>query len=502
MAYEEKPWYDPWVPPWWRGDDTLSDQEWYQKKQKAFVEENGYFITLPEFEDIIHIRKPPEISKAEYKEWSWAQKKGTIPNIHPAKKDYLDLKRRRFESIMATPQPGWMQKVASVLTWLDDTEDAVSTAVMIARFALKLTPRIGARFVPYLGWALLAGDILTLGQMTWSMVSIGGGTPTGKKRRLYEKASMNPFSKSGKLRRATKLAKKLPTAGELIEGLQTLDNLAGVGVSFGPIMGCLNDFAAGAVRKFTGEKVSIRLAGQSGAPTHQRIMRGLTTAPDIWNGSPDWDDELYEMSLLAYGVGISQLEAEGVDISTEYNEIEDWTDYEVEGRRPWKDDTIWMLEENGINIEESIGWPTNGKRWISYGERAEGTITNFQDKFKKWAERNTHSQQAYMTSQYMVQATEYFLEHGEDPDNVKYQFNDEMALVLNTYHNNFFPEPGTSDEKIRGWIARCKAYKAESGVLPPTRYQKWMGEQEGIIWTDHPPEKNIGLAAEIWPEFA
>lgn len=502
MTIEEKPWYEPWVPPWWKSGDTIQDQAWYPKLQKAFVEENGYYITLPEFEDIIHIRKPPTISNEEYKEWSKARALGRPPNIHKAKEDYLDLKRRRFESILATPSPGWLQKVASVMTWLDDTEDAISTAVMISRFALKLIPRIGARFVPYLGWALLAGDVMSLGNMAWNMCSIGGGTPTGGKRRLYEQSSMNPFNKAGKLRRAAKLAKKLPTAGELIEGLQTLDNLAGVGVCFGPIVGSVQDFISGAVRSAMGEKVTIRLPGMSTDPANVRIMRGLTTAPDIWNGSPVWDDEVYEMSLLAYGVGMTQLQAEGVDISTAYDEIEDWSTYEVEGRRPWKEDTIWMLEENGVNIEESIGWPTNGKRWISYGERAEGTIKNFQAKFRPWAKRNTYSQQAYMTSQYMVQATETFLEKGEGKDNVEYQFDDEAALILNTFHNNFFPEPGTSMAKMEKWVKRCKDYKATYGELPPTRYQKWMGEQEGIIWTDHPPEKNIGIAAEIWPEFA
>jgi len=339
---------------------------------------------------------------------------------------------------------------------------------------------------------------MSLGQMVWGMASIGR---TGK-RRKWDWGEFNPFNKKGKISRAKRLAKKLPGAGEMIEALQTLDNVAGVGVSFGPIMGCLNDFVAGGIRSAAGAKVTIRLPDMSRDPANVRIMRGLTTAPDIWNGSPEWDDELYEMSLLAYSVGMTQLVESGVDISTAYDEIDDWTDYEVEGRRPWKEDTIWMLEEAGINIEESIGWPTTGKRWISYGERAEGITKGFQGKFGAWAKRNTNSLSAYATNQYMIQAVEMFMENGEGAENVEYQLVDEEALVMNTFHNSFYPEPGTPDDKIEKWFARCKAYKTEFGVLPPTRYQQWMGEQEGIIWIDHPPEKFIGLAAEIWPEFA
>jgi len=35
--------------------------QWYPSRRKAFIEENGYYITLPEFEDVIHFRVPPKI---------------------------------------------------------------------------------------------------------------------------------------------------------------------------------------------------------------------------------------------------------------------------------------------------------------------------------------------------------------------------------------------------------------------------------------------------------
>ena len=502
MPVGRGPWYEPWIPPWWREAPTVEEQEHYARQRDAFVEENGYYITLPEFEDIIHIRKPPEISRAEYQEWKQAREQGRPPNIHLAKADYLDLKRRRMESIMATPQPGWAQKIGSVMTWLDDSEDAISTGVMIGRFALKLLPRVGARFVPYLGWALLAGDLMSMGQMLWKVGTTGTGTARKGKRRGYDKVSRNPFARQAKIARAAKLAKKLPGVGETIEALQTLDNVAGVGVSFGPIMGALNDLVAGGIRRIMGEPVTIRLPSFSRDPANIRIMRAITTAPDLWNGSPDWDDEVYQNSLLAYGIGMTQLAQTGVDIGTAYDEIEDWTDYEVEGRRPWKPETVWMLEDENVNIEESIGWPTTGNRWISYGERAAQTVASFQTKFQAWALRNTHDHTAYAVNQYMIQATEMFLQGAVGPENVTYQDGDEMALIMNTFHNNFYPPPDTPDEKIQGWINRCKTYKAGSGELPSTRYQKWMGEKEGIEWSETLPIRNVGIAAEIWPEFA
>jgi len=104
-----------------------------------------------------------------------AKRENREPNIHREKANYLDLKRRRFESVLASPQPGWLQKIGSVMTWLDDCEDTLSTGVLLGRFALRLMPRIGARFVPILGWALLATDIIELGSMAWKMGTAGTG---------------------------------------------------------------------------------------------------------------------------------------------------------------------------------------------------------------------------------------------------------------------------------------------------------------------------------------
>ena len=501
MTPREAPWYEEWIPPWWRDDEPIQEQDWYPALREAFVEENGYYITLPEFEDIIHIRKPPQISEEVYNEWNRARIEGRPANIHPAQNDYLNLKRRRFESILASPQPGWMQKIGSVMTWIDDTEDALSTGVLIARMALKIVPRVACRFVPILGWALLATDVLSIGSILWKMGTGGRMAVRDGKRQVYNTHSNNPFSRKAKIARAARLAKKLPAVGETIEALQTLDNVAGVGVCFGPIVGCLNDILAGAVRSAGGLAVTFRLPGMDVDPATKRIMRALTGSSDLWNGSPEWDDELYQTALIAYGIGMNTIAHMDIDIGTAYDEIDDWTDYEVEGRRPWKPETIWMLEDEGINIEQSIGWPTTGERWISYGERAEQTLRSFQPKFEAWALRNTRSHEAYMANQFMIQGTETFLERGEGRENVHYELTDEAALIMNTFHNNFYPDPETPIEKIVRWVSRCKTYKSEVGTLPPTRYQKWMGEQEGIVWSNSLPPLNVGVAAAMWPEF-
>lgn len=498
----DEPWYEYLKPPWARKKPPIQEMQWYPSRRKAFIEENGYYITLPEFEDVIHFRVPPKISEEECKEWKKAKRENREPNIHREKANYLDLKRRRFESVLASPQPGWLQKIGSVMTWLDDCEDTLSTGVLLGRFALRLMPRIGARFVPILGWALLATDIIELGSMAWKMGTAGTGGKTGGKRRSFDIAETNPFSREARIRGAKKLAKKLPGAGEILEALQTMDNITGVGLCFGSIVGALEDAVAGAIRGLQGERVSIKLPTIPHSKTNIKMMRSMASAPDIWGGSPEWDDEVYQNSMLAYAIGMNHLAESGVDITTAYDEIEDWSGYRTAGRRPWRTDTIWMLEDEGFNIDQTIGWPTTNTNDISYRDRFDINNEGFKRKFTAWAQRNKYSQQAYAVNQFTTQATEMFINACSDPgDRIKID-TDEMALIHNTFHNNFYPDPNTPTETLKNWVKKCKAYKAATGVLPSTRTQKEYMTSLGINFSNKLPEKNLGIAAEIWPELA
>jgi hypothetical protein len=74
----------------------------------------------------------------------------------------IDSKATRFERFQRyqasrSPLPQFLQPFVAILNKLDDAQDLLFTALVLARPLIRW---VGARFIPYLGWALLANDIL------------------------------------------------------------------------------------------------------------------------------------------------------------------------------------------------------------------------------------------------------------------------------------------------------------------------------------------------------
>lgn len=470
---------------------------WYEAYQHAYVEENGYTVTMPGFTDIFHIVKPPEVTGQQYREWYRARHEERPADLPPFINAYLDRKRRRFEAQLGSPSPGWLQSISSLMTFIDDVEDGVSTGVLLGRFALKLVPRIGARLIPLLGWALLAADIMELAAFMYKMPGMG----RGGKRRGWDWVSMNPFHAKAKVRRAEKLLKKLPTVGELAEGLQTTDNLFGIGISFGAILGMGQDLVTGAVRQMAGQEVRIDLPDVPLDINTNHFIRGMKAASRIWFGGQEFDDELHRDSIFAYCVGQVHLNMVGVNYQTAYDSVSDFRQVEHEAPAPWRIDTRLMLEDEGINIEQHRGFPPSGRRWVGYEEEAEDAFTGFANNFTPWAARNSKDYGGFIASQFMAYHGQHFLERSEGRDNVERSMTDESMVMMHSLRRNFVPHFQTPTPALKRYCNRCVAYKQNTGILPPRRTAKWFGEQEGITWENRLPRTFMGEAREAYPDL-
>src|SRR5690242_5710254 len=97
--------------------------------------ERGYVITLPGVNDVISV--PPM--------------------------DDVQIKRERLSRwrlrTVNSPVPEPLQALSPLINWLDDKQDLLIFALTAGKFLLRKLP---SRFIPYLGWALLANDALNL----------------------------------------------------------------------------------------------------------------------------------------------------------------------------------------------------------------------------------------------------------------------------------------------------------------------------------------------------
>lgn len=176
--------------------------------------EAGVFdVYIPQWDEIIHIRP---VNTLPYNEQRM-------------------IKIMRYNRIVQSNVPMWARRVTEIMTWMDDVEDFLITIGAAIRL-------IGPKFPRYikgtLGLIYLAADILNMFQI-WRYFMPGG---TSGKRAFESIEDMNPFGRRGKLGRARRISRKIPALSEWIEIAQTTDQMFGVGLCLGPIVGFTQEF--------------------------------------------------------------------------------------------------------------------------------------------------------------------------------------------------------------------------------------------------------------------
>lgn len=245
-------------------------KEMFGKPASQLTKQERSVVHIPGMSDVIHLwpaskpseqeceahrimtyKSPPVPTYAEnLKYYEQRKAAGTIlPSpLAQDQLDYLKEKRAKISRIRESPTPELVKSFGTVMTWFDDFGDMMTTAAWGGKGALWLATKIGikvaSRAVPYLGWILLAKDIADTVNL-FRMIKILGRSA---KRMKWQSDGINPFGKKAFASRLTKLAKKLPGVPDWIEIAQTTDQLFGVGISFGPIVGLATDAIFGVIK--------------------------------------------------------------------------------------------------------------------------------------------------------------------------------------------------------------------------------------------------------------
>ncbi|GAH89250.1 unnamed protein product, partial [marine sediment metagenome] len=239
------------------------------------------------------IDKPPtELEVAQYK----AKDVDALGGFRYQEiKDHMAKKKESFLRMMGSPTPTWIQNIGTTMTLLDDTQDALSTLSVVCRIGAHLVPKAAAKaFMGPAGWALLAADIANVAMtvMRSPLTLIAG------KGDLSKATTTNPFCKEAKVSRARRLKKIKPSKGELIEGLQTTNQVFGIGLSLGPIVGAVIEAFTGPYRVLAGEKVKVKWPIPDLSYLEEGAMRGLLDAQVLNNGGQELSDEDHTKTYL------------------------------------------------------------------------------------------------------------------------------------------------------------------------------------------------------------
>lgn len=133
-----------------------------------------------------------------------------------------------------SPVPDPLKWIPSVITKLDDAQDLLNTALVLAK---PLIRRLPARFIPYVGWLLLVNDVLNFA--TFVMGTALGGRAS-KKVFLDQLSRITP-GRTGSLKRVSDFLNRTNWFGFGIQAGQAIETLTGYGLQLGALMGLVSD---------------------------------------------------------------------------------------------------------------------------------------------------------------------------------------------------------------------------------------------------------------------
>lgn len=452
--------------------------EEFEKRKADHIAKYGYVINVPAFSDIIHLGfdTPPNEAELElYRKKKWDElskrRRSEIAN-------YQRKKRDAYLRMLATPTPGWLQNIGSALNFLDDVNDALGTAALLARFTARLLPKAAGRLLTGpAGWALLGAEIV--GFLS-SLITVPIAPIKGK-RMMHDVVNKNPFSKKAAVARARKLRRTWPTKGEIIEALQTTDQMFGIGICLGPIIGNIQDLASGLVRSALGQKVTVRYTGPPVLPwmvpgyLGQKAAQALLTEPDII------DDETYSRTVAA-AYATTQTMNPYMEDRNPLDKVDGLQHMIIKPQNPLSPSTMLLLEEEGIDYRNVIGYPQINKKEATYEELWDASADKITDTFHKFTNRNKNTHLGLMTSQMVNDCAESYLALAEGPENVVLDYDDVEKVCHKLLNAGYTLSTATTPEqnqRFAQWV-----YSDPIGILNllPMHISARAYENSGVVW--------------------
>lgn len=427
--------------------------EEFNQKKADYVAKYGYTMYIPGFSDIFKLNIPKPPTEEETKLYLKKDVKALGAFRYEQIKEYKAEKKEAFLRMMGSPTPTWINNIGTSMTFLDDINDTAGTLSVVARTAAHLLPKaVGKFFMGPAGWALTVADAVNVA-MTIARAPLDRLTRKGHLDAGYD---MNPFSKEAKVRRAKRLRRIKPSKGEFIELFQTTNNMFGVGLSLGCLVGAFIEAFTGPYRVLTGKKVTVKWPIPKISSVESSAMTGMLAAFNLNNaGSLVSDEDILKTNLVAE-MATHVLHP----LFQEYHILAriDGLEHIIPTPPKVKDPiTKLILEEEGIDPEKAVGFP--------HAEETDGSAGSLMDvapsrrftNLHGYARNNRNTPQGVLGMQAANNFAENSLALFEGADQVETQHHPALKAAFLIIHNGYFFGEKVKWTEIECFIRRIKS---------------------------------------------
>lgn len=438
----------------------LTDDE-YSRQKDAYVAKNGYTITIPGLSDIIKIRTEDPMTKLESYWWNEKQydKFGPqrLEEIRRQKKKRLD----RYTAMLASPTPAIVSSAGSIMTAIDDAQDAISTLAVLGRIGIRVAPKAIAKFLEGpVGLVMTASDILNLIQS----VPQSCMSPLMGKRTKDTMTRASPKQIFNKAKRAERLQQAMPNKGDWIQALQTTEQMFGYGISLGPLVGLAQDIIAGTVRVTQGKPVSVKFPVPDFKHWILAAEKVLKAGPLLW-GVPHYTDE----DEILQWLGATLLAYQAVfDIQDQWNAmdaVENVATAEIQAPLPWHTLTKEVIAEGPLPLGQVAGWPQTGQLWSQIEHLADKTIPVANANLDDFQRRNKHSWRGYVGATCIVEGSHFAVATWAGEEQVTYEYSIPSSMASSMMLAAQRLDPNQPIEKFTDFVAYME-YNAKINHLP------------------------------------
>lgn len=359
-----------------------------------------------------------------------------------------------------SPVPKKLQWIPGVINQIDDAQDLLSVALTLGKPLLRKLP---GRFIPGLGWVLLANDILNLGTAVLS-IPLQGRPGKNIGRNILRYLAGNKFKKA-------KIVKnwlsKTNWLGFSLQAGQVSTTLTGYGLKLGPLMGMITDFTWGAVRKLGGAQVRIQ-----GPPPDDYIFKAarfLAQNSLEMQAADILSEEHHTLLIAANNLATNALrEAAHSDILEERAPILQTTQFPV--FEPYDDDTRYVLQSNGIPwdgpLRPCTTLTTDTPTFLQYIQRGATQTYNYEVYRRAYGgmtEENGVRQLIYNEA-----GNNIFDKMAETEDNLEDEWSPENNTVQACIEFAVFPPPTATKRQVNSWLNAMRFFMEDAQLTFPT----------------------------------
>ncbi|MGR3319635.1 MAG: hypothetical protein ACUZ8O_14300 [Candidatus Anammoxibacter sp.] len=379
-----------------------------------------------------------------------------------------------------SPMPGFLQWIPRVINIIDDAQDILTTGLTLAKPLLR---RIPGRFVPVLGWVLLANDILNISTALLSTAA-GGAVPKKVVKNMMEQFGKGKYKPTASMKRFFGKTNKLSFA---LQAAQASETITGYGLSLGGIMGVITDSFWSIMRIAQGRKVTITTPPEfSAIDKASRFL--IQTFTFYWGGGFLTKDQ--EMLIHCARKIATDICSESVDYGGRAGRIRKAESFLIPNIVPWNDISRRALIAEGVDpdvdqlpllLDGNVN-TTFGEAIVSVNSEHLRTQNGLKNLYGKTDEANINQ---LILDETGIQTTEALQTRGRQ---YTYEFTVDQRMVLRAVEFGIFPPDGVNVTvtKVAEWSNLLQTIITQVGAqVPPERMMRTVmttvfgGYQEG-----------------------